>query len=69
MSRTCNRSGDDSGRRRGYHDGVDKYINFTIFFQYHTFLEETKNETTVMTIHRSLYKLFWTKENGPGPLA
>ena len=39
------------------------------FFQYHTFLEEIKNETTVMTIYRSLYKLFWTKEDGPDPLA
>ena len=40
-----------------------------LFFQYYTFLEEKQNENTEMTIHHSLCKLFWSKGNGPVPLA
>ena len=40
-----------------------------LFFQYYTFLEEKQNENTEMTIHHSLCKLFWSKEDDPLPLA
>jgi hypothetical protein len=69
MSRRRIWSGDDSDGGGRYCDGDDKFIIFTIIFSILYPLRERQNENTVMNIHRSSFKLFWTKDDGSDPLA